>query len=723
MEQARERAASIAVLTSIPMIGQLIAGRAVRDTLFLTEYDAVYLPRVMLAAAALSLAAAVSVGRLMPKLGPRAIAVGIALANGAMFVLEATLLGTMPGAVAVLSYIHVSTLSALLVSAFSSIVNERFDPLFAKTVVAQVGTGATLGGVLGGVLALVLSKQTELATVLYGLGAISLFVAIGAWNIGKSTQARRAPDEETRFGVETIREDNYLRKVALTVMLLGTVGVLVDYAMKAEADARFADSAGLLSFFAMFYMAAALLTFVVQAGVAKPLLEKIGLGGTMAVLPLSVALSAALGAVWTTLATSALSRGTQTVISSSLFRSGYELLYTPVPPMKKRATKALIDIACNRIGYAAGSILVMVIVALAASSEAATSWVLWLAVVAALVSTWVIRQLHDGYVQELATSLQSGAVVLQSDDIVDATTLHTLAKTEGALNRRELLDSIGELERVKEADKSAADRDALSDQLAGLVSDDPPRVLNVLLDDSLSWRFAAHVIDLLQDDVYARPAYGALERMTPRITGQLVDAMLDSDSPVAMRRRIPRLLRKVDDPRATQGLLAGLEDEDFNVRYRCGHALAELRRTDRDLDVPEPPVMAAVAREVASDAEHRQHRWLLEEASPDAQNEIDLLLAKREDRELEHVFTLLSLVLDRDAIILSLRALSSQDENLRGTALEYLHHVLPEPVREALWPRLAERSERLRARTTSSSPEELLQSMQSLMLDRGHRRT
>ncbi|NNE16990.1 MAG: hypothetical protein HKN10_00810, partial [Myxococcales bacterium] len=136
MEQARERAASIAVLTSIPMIGQLIAGRAVRDTLFLTEYDAVYLPRVMLAAAALSLAAAVLVGRLMPKLGPRTTAVGIALINGAMFALEATLLGTMPGAVAVLAYIHVSTLGALLVSAFSSIVNERFDPLFAKTVVA-----------------------------------------------------------------------------------------------------------------------------------------------------------------------------------------------------------------------------------------------------------------------------------------------------------------------------------------------------------------------------------------------------------------------------------------------------------------------------------------------------------------------------------------------------------------------------------------------------------
>jgi hypothetical protein len=78
------------------------------------------------------------------------------------------------------------------------------------------------------------------------------------------------------------------------------------------------------------------------------------------------------------------------------------------------------------------------------------------------------------------------------------------------------------------------------------------------------------------------------------------------------------------------------------------------------------------------------------------------------------------LVLDRDAIILSLRALSSQDENLRGTALEYLHNVLPESVREPLWPRLTGRSEQIRVRSASSSAEELLQTMQSLMLDPRH---
>ena len=718
MERARDRAASIAILTSIPMVAQLIAGRAVRDALFLTEFDAVHLPRVMLAAAALSLVAAMSVSRLMPRWGPRGTALALAMLNGAIFVFEAALLDLAPRSVAVVTYIHVSVLGALVVSAFSSVVNERFDPLHAKTVVAQVGTGAALGGVLGGVVALFLSEAFELATVLYGLGALSVLVALGVWNVGKSTQPQRSSDDEAGFGIQTIRKDAYLRGVALTVALLGAVGVLVDYAMKAEADARFTDSAGLLSFFAVFYMVTALLTFVMQAGVAKPLLAKIGLGGTMAVLPLAVAVSAGLGAVWTGLWTATLGRGTQTVVSSSLFRSGYELLYTPVPPLKKRATKALIDIACNRIGYGAGSVIVMVIVAVTATADVATSWVLVVATIVALISAWMIRQLHDGYVNELATSLRDGSIVLQSDDIVDATTLHTLAESAAVMDRHQLLDSIEELGRERDTDQSAARREAWLAQLSDLLSEEPQRVLNVLVDDSLSPRLAAHVIDRLGNDVYARPAHRVLEQMGPDITGQLVDAMLSSDSPVSVRRRVPRLLRKIEDPRAVRGLLEGLKDEEFDVRYRCGHALADLRRANRDLELPERTIMEAVAREVAADQEQWQHRRLREEVSTDIQGEIDALLEAREDRNLQHVFTLLSLALDRDAIVLSLRALSSQDANLRGTALEYLHNVLPEQIREPLWPRLTERSDQPRVRSMKNSPEDLLQSMRSLMLDR-----
>jgi hypothetical protein len=49
---------------------------------------------------------------------------------------------------------------------------------------------------------------------------------------------------------------------------------------------------------------------------------------------------------------------------------------------------------------------------------------------------------------------------------------------------------------------------------------------------------------------------------------------------------------------------------------------------------------------------------------------------------------LLGLVLDAEALGLALRALASDDEKLRGTALEYLEHVIPDPVRAGIWPYL-----------------------------------
>lgn len=714
MERPRERAASIAILTSVPMVAQLIAGRAVRDTLFLTEYAASYLPRVMLASAALSLGSAVSIGRLMPRWGPRAVAPSLAGVNGALFVMEAALLDYAPGVIAVVTYLHVSVVGALVVSAFSSVVNERFDPLYAKTVVAQVGTGAALGGVLGGVVALLLSSAFELSTVLYGLGAISGLVAFGAWNVGKSAQHHGSEDTRTRFGIGTIRKDPYLAPVALTVTLLGVVGVLADYAMKAEVDARFTDAPGLLSFFSIFYMTTALLTFVMQAGVANPLLQRVGLGGTMAVLPIAVALTAGLGAIWTRLWTATLVRGSQTVLSSSLFRSGYELLYTPIPPLKKRGTKALIDIACNRIGYGIGSLVVMLVVFLTATPAVATSWVLGIATIVALLAAALVRQLHGGYVRELATSLRDGSIALQSDDIVDATTLHTFAETAAALDRHELLASIEA--HSGEGNEDPPPDDIFVSQLFDLLSEEPERVLRVLTTKSLSVRFAGLVIDLLGNDAYARPASLTLEEMGPRITGQLIDAMLSSDSSVAGRRRIPRLLRKLEDPRATRGLVDGLQDAEFDVRYRCAQALVGLQRSKGDLALPDDAIIDSVGRELALNETERLHRKPREELCPEVRDEIDALLDAREDRSLQYVFTLLSLTLDRDAIIVSLRALSSQDEHLRGTALEYLHNVLPDPIREGLWPRLTERSER--PRPSSSEPEDLLRSMQSLMLNR-----
>ena len=67
-------------------------------------------------------------------------------------------------------------------------------------------------------------------------------------------------------------------------------------------------------------------------------------------------------------------------------------------------------------------------------------------------------------------------------------------------------------------------------------------------------------------------------------------------------------------------------------------------------------------------------------------------------RGLAHVFTLLSLAVEREPLQTAYWALLGEDPMLRGTALEYLENVLPDDVTRALWPQLGLHGPTLRPR-------------------------
>src|SRR5690606_11929407 len=81
------------------------------------------------------------------------------------------------------------------------------------------------------------------------------------------------------------------------------------------------------------------------------------------------------------------------------------------------------------------------------------------------------------------------------------------------------------------------------------------------------------VIALLAERALARIALAVLQKHTTGREGVLVDALLDQREPDVVRRRIPRILRSLGTERARDGLLAGLDDPNFGVRYYCAQSL------------------------------------------------------------------------------------------------------------------------------------------------------
>jgi len=166
---------------------------------------------------------------------------------------------------------------------------------------------------------------------------------------------------------------------------------------------------------------------------------------------------------------------------------------------------------------------------------------------------------------------------------------------------------------------------------------------------------------LARDEVFGDVLW-ALRRAAPRATGQILDSLLDPLQPPVVRRRLPRVLKVVPTQQVVDGLLAGLGDERSDVRFRCAQALVRLRELDASLVIARPQVVAAVLREFEP--------------------------GRDPGPSLDYVFTILAVALEREPLEIALRALRLGDEALRGTALEYLDNVLPEPVRQKLWPAL-----------------------------------
>src|SRR5262249_9805472 len=105
----------------------------------------------------------------------------------------------------------------------------------------------------------------------------------------------------------------------------------------------------------------------------------------------------------------------------------------------------------------------------------------------------------------------------------------------------------------------------------------------------------------------------------------------------------------------------GVEDANADIRAQCARSLFRIHRQRGGLRI-------------------------------DAERMRDLVRAElaREHPDLRRVFTLLSFVVPLQPLRAAYRGLRGGDSHARGTALEYLHGILPKDIRVALLGRFGE---------------------------------
>jgi hypothetical protein len=594
----------------------------------------------------------------------------------------------------------------MLGSGFWLIVTEHFDPHTARRVFGRIGAAGTVSGLVGAILADRLASAFGITAMFPVLAALNLVCAWQTRALGRATaasQRRQTPDiaddeamqagsmldatahlaaTSPQTGFRALAQTPYLRTLAAFVLLSTLGATLIDYVFKAEAVEAVGRSEALLRFFAIYYAATALLSLIVQVFAGAKALGKLGLGLTTSTPPLAMCVGG-LGAlafpgIWTVAAV----RGSESVFRGSLFRTGYEIFYTPVPADEKRAAKSIIDVGFDRLGDALGAGLISVVLLLPLTTQYATMVVL--SVVSGAMALLVARQLNRGYIHTLERSLVNRAVELELSNIEDITTRTAIFKT-----RQFAMTSPVPLQTAA-TETAITVNDAEIQSIIALRSRNRDQVLRVLRhEDGLAASLIPHVIPLLAWDTVAEEVVRALRKVAEERVGALTDALVDPNQPFAVRRRLARVFSICVSQRAADSLLMALDDGRFEVRYQCGRSLAAIVSKNQLVRINRERVFDVVRAEVAVSRGVWQGYRLLDAMPDEKESFVDEFLKDRAGQSLAHVFVLLSLVLPTTPLQIAYRGLHTTDPVLRGTALEYLEGVLPPDIRERLWPFLA----------------------------------
>ena len=472
----------------------------------------------------------------------------------------------------------------------------------------------------------------------------------------------------------------------------------------------------LLRFFAVYYAAISLITFAVQTSGSRIALEKLGLAVTTGTPSLALLLTGIASLAAPGLQSTMVARGGESIFRGSLFRAGYELFYTPIAAAEKRAAKSIIDVGMDRLGDAVGGGVIRLLIAVLPAAQQLPA-IISGSILFSLLALVVASRLNRGYMHTLERSLLNRRVELELSEVEDLTTRTAMFNTLTLAGSASGFSQLGGTEgpsgppKGRYIDRSGpprggahvdgprgappADLDSDVAQIADLRSRDPERVLKVLrAHDGVPASLVPHLIPLLAWDTVAQQAMIALRKVAEERIGELTDALVNPNQPFVVRRRLARVFSVCASQRAADGLLLGLDDLRFEVRYHCARSLTELLEKNPRIRIDRERIFDVVQREAAVGRPVWDSQRLLHQVDDLRPNLFDDVVKDRASRSLAHVFTLLALVLPAEPLLIAFRGLQTDNQHLRGTALEYLEGVLPPPIRASLWPYLEDPAHR-----------------------------
>jgi ATP:ADP antiporter, AAA family len=193
------------------------------------------------------------------------------------------------------------------------------------------------------------------------------------------------------------------------------------------------------------------------------------------------------------------------------------------------------------------------------------------------------------------------------------------------------------------------------------------------------------VIAWLCDPALSDDATDALATLGERAVPALRQALLDPQTPAALRHAIPDILQRVATPEAEQALVENLLDPDPMLRLRAVSALNKLRQLHPARRLEKELIETVLAAEILG---HYRSYQLLGKLSIETvvnQSSIDQVKLSM-SRELERIFRLMKLLLPDHDLHSAYVGLQSENAAVHDNAVEFLENALPTQFRSLVLP-------------------------------------
>ncbi len=400
-----------------------ITGSAARDTYFLTLFDRTLLPLMFVAVAVfLSLTLAIYARftkqfDLIPVMLITALVAALSLGLIQMHI---------RGWVIPFLYVWIEIINNLLVIQFWFLAGDVFHPRQAKRLFGILGGGGSLAAIIVGLGIKPFVNTFGSQRLLYltmGFLFLTIITTRMVRPYRKTALAKKPPTVKPKKRAP--RFDPYLTAIALVVALSAFISRIVDYQFKITAVTFFPVQEDLVNFFGTYYAVAGGATLILQFFVTGRILSRFGVLTGLMILPLILSLGSSAFLMAPIITTIFLAKFSDQVFKFTIHNSTLQLLWLPIPPLKKHGAKPLIEGSLRAVVEGLAGILIYV-----SMKFIAIQTLSFLVLGAALV--WILNtfRLKKGYVQTLEAAIAKRALNFEEleIDITDHTMVQVIEK-------------------------------------------------------------------------------------------------------------------------------------------------------------------------------------------------------------------------------------------------------------------------------------------------------